>query len=172
MSQLRARIGIGLVLVGGVFLLDALALVDLWAAGGGWWPVLLVALGAVLLLRKPAEAVEARSGSVVSVLATRQVEVRGRGYRGGRACAVLGHADFDLRRAALHKSGARLSVAAVLGDVAVTVPPGWRVRVGPRLIIADLGADLLPASQEGPLLEITGFALLSDVHVRTGAFVP
>lgn len=171
MSQPRARIGVALVLVGVIFLLDALAVVDLWATSGGWWPVLLVVLGGLMLRRDPPEAAESRSGSAVSLLAARKVEVRRRSYRGGRVWALLGHTDFDLRRATLHKSGAKVSVLAVIGDVSITVPPGWRVRVGPRLIVADLDADLLPASADTPLLEVGGLALLSDVRVRTGSFV-
>lgn len=171
LSRPRTAAGIGLLLAGVVLLLDALAVVDLWATGGGWWPVLLVIAGVVLVLRRSPEGRTARTGSAMAVLTARTVQVIDRPYRGGRISVLLGHADLDLRQAAIEAHGARVTVRALLGNASVTVPPGWAVQVTPRLLLAGLDTDVLPAGDGAPVLSVRGTAVLSDVHVRTGPVV-
>jgi hypothetical protein len=170
MTQARLSWGVGLALLGAASLLDALAVVDLWTAGG-WWPVLLVVAGVVLVIRHTDSKRSTGANSRFVVLGARSAEVSTRPYPGGRVTAMLGHVDYDLRGTTLPAEGADVTVRVVLGDVAVTVPPGWRVRVAPRLLLADLDEQVLPASPDGPTLTVRGTVLLADLHVRTGSVV-
>jgi hypothetical protein len=51
----QVLLGSALVAVGGVFLLDALEVLDAWPTIGRWWPLALVALGAARMLSRPAD---------------------------------------------------------------------------------------------------------------------
>ena len=55
------------------------------------------------------------------------LENRASAFAGGSALAWFGGISLDLREATLAPSGARLSVHAVFGGVAVRVPAGWRL---------------------------------------------
>lgn len=170
MIQQRRAWGIGLVLAGVVLLLETLAVLDLWAAGG-WWPLLLVVVGFVLVVRDSGEPVPSWNGSRIAVLASRDALVRAQPYHGGRITVLLGHVDYDLRDTIPGPDGADLVVGVLLGDVAVTVPPGWRVDVQPRRLLAAVDEELLPAANDPPTVTIRGTVILGDLHVRTGSIV-
>lgn len=171
MRQPRLATGIGITLLGIVLLLDTLAIIDLWALADGWWPLLLVVAGVVLLLRRTPAQQPALTGSATAVLAQRSARVEARPYRGGRAVAVLGSAQVDLRDASLDGQGATLRVVAVLGDVEIVVPAGWRVHTDTAMVLGDLTEDVLAAPDTAPLLSVEGVVVLADVDVRTATVV-
>lgn len=170
MSQERRAWGIGLALTGAVLSLESVGVLHLWASGG-WWPLLLVVAGVVLVVRDGGNRAPSWSGSRIAVVASRTTTVRARPYRGGRVTALLGHVDYDLRDTIPASDGAQLVVRALLADVAVTVPPGWRVHVRPRVLLAAVEQELLPAADEPPTVTIRGAVVLGDLHVRTGSIV-
>lgn len=172
MTQPRLSVGLALVLAGVVFLLDALAVLDLWAAAGGWWPLLIVVCGVVLLVHWRSTARPPDSAPLRAFLTRRMANCRDRPFGGGKVIAVLGHAELDLDKSSLRSDGATVKVVAVLGDVAITTPPGWAVTLASRKALADVEVDVLPAPDDAPVLEIRGFVALGDLHVRTASQVP
>jgi hypothetical protein len=86
-----------------------------------------------------------------------------RGFRGGSALAWFGGVDLDLREAELAE-GARLSVGALMGGVAVKVPPHWRVETDVRTVGG--GVEVAPAETDdpdAPVLVIDGMTLMGGV---------
>lgn len=63
----RGRIILGLVLLaaGGLFLLDAVDVIDAWSVVGSWWPAVLIVLGIVALVAQPRSLI---SGGILIVV--------------------------------------------------------------------------------------------------------
>lgn len=90
---------------------------------------------------------------------------RARAFRGGSALAWFGGVNLDLREAEL-AAGARLSVGALFGGVAVRVPPHWRIETDVRAIgggveVASAEAD----DPDAPVLLVDGVAAFGGVAV-------
>jgi hypothetical protein len=153
---------------------------DLWQ----WLaPLLLVALGAALLLRRPRARPAISSGpvggvtsgtagpvlDVAAVLSGRQLGAEATPFLGGSAVAVLGSVELDLTAATLGPAGARLDLTSVLGSVELEVPDDWRVRIDGPAILAGIEDRTSPAPQDAPLLVIQAFALLGAIEVTSRA---
>jgi hypothetical protein len=175
-------------LVGGALLLDNL---DLFAFSV-WdlWPLLLVGLGAMLLLRglRPRRAaVTAAPGQVtvgegtpgvpfeedaaihafamMSGVARKNHSV---GFQGGTAVAIMGGVELDLRGATLAGGRAAIDVFALWGGVELTVPPGWAVecRVWPLMGgVEDTSQPPAPEDATGELV-LTGTVIMGGLSVK------
>ncbi|OLT24036.1 hypothetical protein BJF79_45630 [Actinomadura sp. CNU-125] len=118
-------------------------------------------------LRKDVPPPTAQSASVVAVLsgATRTgrwlVEAR------TNVVSLLGGVELDFRQAVLSASEVTVNVTALMGGVAITVPPGVRV-VDSSMAI--LGGTTLPEDDvidpDAPVIRLTGVVLLSGVTVE------
>jgi len=173
--------GTVVLLLGVGFLLEHLEVV-----GEGWlgryWPVALVVVGVSVLLsalqvrrpprRPPME--DRASGDdwleATVTMAGRKDHVTSQAWRGGRATAVMGGVELDLRDAKPVPEGAVLHTMTVMGGVEVRVPAEWEVvvRGTPFLGGFDDKTEHHPGSEPGmrPRLEITGTAVLGGVEVK------
>ncbi|MFD0904060.1 DUF1707 SHOCT-like domain-containing protein [Actinomadura sediminis] len=81
--------------------------------------------------------------------------------------SLLGGIELDFRRAVLSASEVTLNITAIMGGVAITVPPGVRV-VDSTMAI--LGGNSLPEDDvvdpDAPVIRLTGMVLLSGVTVE------
>ncbi len=94
-----------------------------------------------------------------------ELESRATAFRGGSMLAWFGGIAVDLRQATL-ADGARLSVHAFFGGVAVRVPPGWRLESSMQAVGG--GVDVRAPEAEdaaGPTLTLEGFALFGGIAV-------
>ena len=90
---------------------------------------------------------------------------RATAFRGGSALAWFGGVDLDLRDAELAE-GARLSVGALFGGLALRVPPHWRVETNVRAVGG--GVDVAQAETEdpdAPVLVVDGLAFMGGIAV-------
>jgi hypothetical protein len=157
---------------------------DLWQ----WLaPLLLVALGTALLLRRPRVRPAVPSGrtggsvggvtrgsagpvlDVAAVLSGRQLVAQATPFQGGSVVAVLGSVELDLTAATLGPDGARIDLTSVLGSVELEVPDDWRVRIDGSAVLAGIDDRTSPAPEGAPLLVIEAFALLGSVEVVSRA---
>lgn len=198
MSLARVLGGVALVAIGAALLLDATGLVALSAVAATWWPLVLVAAGVAFAAQAsggpepsnaasgvgaadtglapattpdgpaPARAVGGARGAATAVLGRRHLTAGAGPYPGGAVTVLLGGLELDLTRVTLPPGGAVLDVTAILGEVTVTIPEGWRVRREAAILAADVEE---PAARgdagRQPELVLCGAALLADVDVRS-----
>lgn len=90
---------------------------------------------------------------------------RAEAFRGGRLLAWFGGVQLDLSEARL-APGARLSVHALFGGIAIRVPPEWRIDSDVRVLAG--GVDVRrsePDDAAAPTLTLDGLALFGGVAV-------
>ena len=88
-------------------------------------------------------------------------------FRGGRAYAIFGSGDIDLRGAATADEGATIRVIAIFGSVDLLVPEDWDVNIQTRAVFG--GAASKRAAPKSPVgqLTLTGLCLFGVVEVKS-----
>ena len=172
MNRNVGLLGGALVVIGLVWLLDALDVVDV-LRGSVLGPMLLIAVGVSTVfagLRGRSDRAHAVIGpdlSEVAVLGDRDL-VAGPVFAGGSMTAVLADVDLDLRGTELTSSPATLVVTAVLAEVDVHVPPSWRVQTTGSALMSDVTVRRHAPQPDGPAPEliIQTAGVFGDVTVR------
>jgi predicted membrane protein len=80
--------------------------------------------------------------------------------------AVLGGGDLDLRSSP-PADGATLRIVAILGGVAVIVPPGTRVSLSGLSLFGGCSVQVEPG--DGPQLSVSATAIFGGVDVKDSA---
>ncbi|RSN48249.1 MULTISPECIES: DUF1707 SHOCT-like domain-containing protein [Actinomadura] len=115
----------------------------------------------------PAAPPTEHPGSVVAVLSGATRSGRWLVKEHTTVVALLGGIELDFRRAVLSSSEVTLNITAVMGGVALTVPPGVRVVDSTTAV---LGGNSLPEDDvvdaDAPVVRLTGLVLLSGVTVE------
>lgn len=173
----RSLVGLVVLLLGlGFFAQNANWIEEGWI--GRYWPVVLIVAGLAVLVEAVGFMRPGRFGrptgeagdedAYTAFLGGRKARITSTSWRGGRATAVMGGVELDLRDAVPVPEGAVLDVTAVMGGVEVTVPRGWRVAIRgtPLLGGFDDKTDGGAAGEDAPLLQITGTAIMGGVDVK------
>jgi hypothetical protein len=136
------------------------------------WPVLIIGLGLWLLFGRGwsrshwDDAVE-----VVALFDDRRAAPTG-SFSGGEIVTVFGDAAMDLRDVTPDSPEPTLLVTTVFGDVTLTIPGSWDVRVSGPEIFGDVSLEG-PIARENPsaVLRLRVVTIFGDVRVRTVAQV-
>jgi hypothetical protein len=82
--------------------------------------------------------------------------------------AVMGGAEIDLREAILPAGEIEIRVFTIMGGIEILVPPGLEVDVSGMAVMGafDEERDPAPVTPGGPVVRVTGFALMAGVDVR------
>ena len=156
-----------LVAFGAFFLLLTLDVAD-WSV---LWPIVIIAIGAVILFQafKARRAPAAESVDTVSLTAVfgeakhRSVS---QSFRGGTAAALFGSVDLDLREAHLADRAA-LSVTVIFGDADITIPRTWQVAVQGTPIFGEIkDKDQVLSEPGAPTLRVNASVLFGDLEIR------
>jgi predicted membrane protein len=136
----RRLFGVALALAGGLLLVHSLALAPLeW---GLVWPVLIIGLGVILIIKVftrrrrmpvPAFARDLPPDSVI--MGSKEDRVDSQEYAGGEVSTVMGSYVLDLRGAEMSGERATVVARAVMGAVEIRVPSHWRVEVEARPVL-------------------------------------
>jgi hypothetical protein len=88
---------------------------------------------------------------------------------GGRATAVFGNVELDLRDVAFPPGVTRLEVKAVFGNVEITVPPDVAVQCEGSGVLGSFAAlhRLPPDAEDLPVLHVIGVAVFGNVEIHT-----
>jgi hypothetical protein len=137
-----------------------------------YWPVLIIAAGAVMVWRA-VQPVEASNGgvlsphlNVVAIWGGGEYRIRSKDFRGGDLVAFMGGFDIDLRDADIAGDQAVVNVTAFMGGGVLRVPETWAVSMQ---VGAFMGGHSLK-TREGPqttkTLVVKGVAIMGGVEVR------
>lgn len=166
--------GAVLIAVGVLMILGRLGVLSI--SWGMVWPLVLIALGGLILLRtlgpgrtaRPALADGASPDEVVDVVAIlgaveRRIAVPD--FRGGEITAVMGGCALDLRQASIVKE-AVLDVFTIWGGINIKVPPDWTVVWTGTALMGGFAEKTASAPEQGKRLVIRGYAIMGGVEVR------
>jgi hypothetical protein len=107
--------------------------------------------------------------ALVAIFDGIDLKSRAAAFTGGSMLAWFGGVAVDLREATL-APGARLSVNALFGGIAIRVPPGWHLESTVTAIAGGVDVrEAAAASQDAPTLTIDGFALFGGIAVGAPA---
>lgn len=101
------------------------------------WPVVIIAAGLAMILRRPGPRHRWRGpiGETVSAdllersvtMGSLKLEVDSQQFKGARLGATMGEVQVDLRRAGIAGDEAAVEVSLVMGGIELYVPPNWQV---------------------------------------------
>lgn len=147
-----------------------------WAGWGILVPVVLIAVGLVVLLQgsrfRQTPSQEATGDDTVQISATFsgvEHRITSANFRGGKVAATFGGIELDLRDARLQQD-ATLQVTALFGGVELKVPDEWNVQVhGSPLAgaIEDSGSKRASRGQQpGPVLHIEASITFGGLEIK------
>lgn len=172
----RSIVGLIVLLLGlGFFAENAGWLEEGWI--GRYWPIVLIIAGLAVLVeavgflrpkRLTREAGESGDeGAYTAVLGGQKSRITSTSWRGGRATAILGGVELDLRDSLPVAGGAVLDVTAFMGGIDVTVPRGWRVEIDGTPLLGGFDDKTDGGGgPDAPLLRITGTVIMGGVDVK------
>jgi len=139
------------------------------------WPLVMIALGGLILFRTlgPGRVVRpcAVDGSpdqvvdVVAILGGVERRITTPDFRGGEITAVMGGCALDLRESSILKE-AVLNVFTIWGGINIKVPPDWTVVLNGTPVMGGFSEKTISAPNGDKRLVITGYAVMGGVEVR------
>lgn len=142
-----------------------------------WWPLILVAVGALIISRafrgerlSDLTNVASNSDSAISEFAVWSGKVRKNAspaFRRADLTAIMGGIELDLRSAGTGGQEAIIDVFVWWGGVEITVPPDWAVS---NQVVAFMGGadDKSTGTQDARnRLTVRGFVVMGGVEIKT-----
>lgn len=173
--------GVVLIGVGVLMILGRLGV--LYISWSMVWPLLLIALGGLILFRtlgpgrtpRPLAADGAASidgaavadkvVDVVAILGGVERRITTPDFLGGEITAVLGGCALDLREASIVKE-AVLNVFTIWGGINIKVPPDWTVVWAGTALMGGFAEKTASTPDSSKRLVIRGYAIMGGVEVR------
>jgi predicted membrane protein len=143
---------------------------------GTLWPLVMIALGGLVLYRSLGPGRVARTNSVagtgpdnvvdiVAVLGGFERRVSVPDFRGGEITAVMGGCALDLRESSIVKE-AVINVFTIWGGINIKVPPDWTVVLNGTPLMGGFSEKTVTPPDASKRLVITGYAIMGGVEVR------
>jgi lia operon protein LiaF len=137
-----------LIALGIFFFLDKFDILDIGDFFAIFWPVILIAIGAKLLLdrnrgdsktKTNEEAVISTGDSLkqTSVFGDIKLTINSKNFSGGNASVVFGDMNLDLTEVELNEGEQIVSLSGVLGDINVSLPPDLEFAVKSNIVLGD-----------------------------------
>ncbi len=96
-----------------------------------------------------------------------ETNIQSQQFKGGRATAIMGGIDIDLRDAKLYNNEAHIEENAIIAGLEIFVPDGWRVEVtGVPLLGGWSNKTRSNGDPNAPLLKIKCFVMLGGMDVK------
>jgi predicted membrane protein len=168
-----------LLLTIGILCLLATLNVISWSDLFDVWPILLIVIGVWILLRPSrhlSEKFRATEGEDIDVLdawalfggAERQVSSSR--FQGGKATALFGGIEIDLRRAQLAEGDQALDLTVLFGGIEIRIPEDWDVWVTGSPIFGGIDDKRVAITQAEKAsharLHINAFAMFGGVELK------
>ena len=135
------------------------------------WPLLLIGLGILLLVRSSRSDLPAATdgGETVNAFAllsgARRVS-SSRDFQGGKLTAIMGGCEIDLRQADIKSDSAAIDVFALAGGIEMTVPSGWVVESRVTPILGGVDDKTVRPAAGGKTLFVTGSVIMGGVELK------
>ena len=169
--------GAVLIGIGVLMILERMGL--LYVSWAMVWPLLLIALGGLILFRtlgpgrtpRPvgadgvAGAIPDNVVDVVAILGAVERRIATADFLGGEITAVMGGCALDLRESSIVKE-AVLNVFTIWGGFNIKVPPDWTVVWNGTALMGGFAEKTASARDGGKRLVIRGYAIMGGVEVR------
>jgi hypothetical protein len=164
-----------LIIIGGVFMLDNLEILDRSA----WhyiWPLLIIILGLWILfglsarrLPKTSSGAKENDLDAFVMLSVLDRRIESQNFRGGKATAILGGMDLDLTQARLAEGRATVELTAIMGGIELKVPQSWRVEVDGHPLLGGIedAHTHVPGDETAPALHIRATAILGGIEIKS-----
>jgi len=151
---------------------------------GFWWPIALMALGVIFLLRArepagvdpadpagPRVTVASAAGpsqaSAVAFWSGVRRRVTSAAFSRAEFVAVMGGVEVDLRPATTAGGQAVIEVFVLMGGIEITVPPDWAVTNRAIVVMGGVTDRSTGAQGAANALVIQGLVLMGGVEVKT-----
>ncbi len=165
---------------------------------GRYWPVILIGIGAAILVKgfrsrggsrsdtgrsadqespnsvtvfgseRKVAPTDQDSINLVSVMGSASQKITSLEFRGGRATAVMGEVNIDLRESAIQQKPAVLELSIVMGEIKLRAPLDWNVRMDDDTIMGEV-KDERPPSETGESqtdLVIKGSVVMGSLKIE------
>jgi hypothetical protein len=173
----RSGTYMGMVLLGFGFLMILGRLGFFTVRWNTMWPLVLIALGGLILYRTVGPGRVARPDlkdgtrpedvvDIAAVLGGFERRLATPDFRGGEITAVMGGCALDLRESSIVKE-AVINVFVIWGGINIRIPPDWTVVLNGTPIMGGFSEKTLSVPNTGKRLVITGYAIMGGVEVRT-----
>ena len=180
-TNFRHRVGPAILIIGGaIFQLAALEAISWGTLGQIIWPLVIIGIGLLILLRRTefgqrfASTAADNPDDVVrgfAIFSGDERHVTSQSFTGGEGTALFGGVDIDLRDAAVREPPATISATALFGGVDIIVPTDWVVRLDVFGLFGGSGDERptkgVPDHGQGPDLIVTGTAMFGGVTVKS-----
>jgi predicted membrane protein len=139
------------------------------------WPILIIAVGLWIVLgalgrraSTPAPAVNDGTLDAFAIFSGLNRRIDAPDFRGGKASAIMGGIDLDLRGAGLAEGAATIDLSVVMGGITVRVPHHWRVELDARPLLGGIEDTHTyePGTQAGGTLHVQASAVLGGIEIK------
>jgi len=166
-----------LILVGIVFMVPHFFDVP-WEVRRLFWPMLLVAIGLVLLFRftkSPGKIAGPGAKSMnffddFVIFGGREIVVNSQSLIGGKVTSIFGGSEYDLRNVTLSENGAVIDCVSIFGGAGFKIPPDWTVKNEVTTIFGaftDKRGPILPDFQNlEKTLILRGFTAFGGIEIK------
>lgn len=166
-----------LILIGGIFMVPHIIEVP-WELRRLAWPVLLITIGVIVLLRhrkKPEDAIIKGDRQLdyiddFVVFGGREIVINSQNFIGGKSTCIFGGSEYDMRVARLSADGAVIDCVSLFGGTGFKIPPDWTVKNEVSTILGaftDKRGNVIPEQHDlSKTLIIRGFTAFGGVEVK------
>lgn len=139
------------------------------------WPLLIILVGLGIVFgalgrRTPAAAPGVRDGSLdaFAIFSGLNRRVESPNFRGGKATAIMGGIELDLRGARLAEGAAVLDLSVIMGGISIRVPRTWRLEIDAHPLLG--GVEDKHTFEPGPegagTLHVRASAILGGIEIK------
>lgn len=149
-----------------------------WEMRRLFWPVLLVAIGVILLFRYNRPEKTPGEGGLKNlnffddfvIFGGREIIINSQGLVGGKSTSIFGGSEYDLRNVTLSENGAVVDCVSIFGGTGFKIPPDWTVKNEVTTIFGaftDKRGAIVPDYQNlSKTFVIRGFTAFGGIEVK------
>ena len=139
------------------------------------WPLLIIVVGLGILLgalrrRAPAAVPGIRDGSLdaFAIFSGLNRRIESPSFRGGKATAIMGGMELDLRGAGLAEGAAELELSVIMGGIVLRVPLTWRLEIDAHPLLGGVEDKhtFEPGQPSVGTLRIRASAILGGIEIK------